>query len=119
MTTQQVADRFNELAQTGQFDKIQDELYSQDAESLEPEGVPGLKSAKGLAAIKQKGKEFNEAVEEMHGGFSTAPVVAGNFFTLAMGLDCTMKGMGRMKIDEICVYEVKDGKIIKEQFFFN
>jgi hypothetical protein len=29
-----------------------------------------------------------------------------------------MKGMGRVKMDEIAVYEVKDGKIVKEQFFF-
>ncbi len=58
------------------------------------------------------------SVEEMHDGYSTDPVVAGNFFSVAMGLDATMKGMGRMRMDEIAVYEVKDGKIVKEQFFF-
>ena len=36
----------------------------------------------------------------------------------AMLLDATFKGMGRQKIEEICVYETKDGKIVKEQFFF-
>jgi hypothetical protein len=30
----------------------------------------------------------------------------------------TVKGQGRMKMDEIAVYEVKDGKIVKEQFFY-
>ena len=30
----------------------------------------------------------------------------------------TYKGMGRQKMDEIAVYEVKDGKIVKEQFFY-
>jgi hypothetical protein len=35
-----------------------------------------------------------------------------------MGMDCTMKGMGRQKLEEIAVYEVKDGKIVKEQFFY-
>ena len=54
----------------------------------------------------------------MHGGFSSDPVVGGNFFSVAMGMDATMKGMGRVKMDEIAVYEVKDGKIVKEQFFF-
>ena len=38
--------------------------------------------------------------------------------TGAMGMDVTMKGMGRQKMDELAVYEVKDGKIVKEQFFF-
>ena len=118
MTTQEVANRFNELAQTGQFDKIQDELYGEDAESIEPAHSQGLQSVKGLAAIKQKGAMFNEMVEEMHGGFSKEPVVAGNHFSVAMGMDCTMKGQGRINMEEIAVYEVKDGKIVKEQFFF-
>lgn len=118
MTTQDVANRFNELAQTGEFDKIQDELYADDAESIEPPHAMGLKSVKGMAAIKEKGKQFNAMVEEMHSGSSTAPVVGGKFFSLGMSMDCTMKGMGRINMDEIAVYEVKDGKIIKEQFFF-
>ncbi len=118
MTTQDVANRFNELAQTGQWNIIQDELYSNDAVSIEPDHSPGLKRAEGLEAIREKGKKFGEMVEEMHGGYSKTPEVAGTHFSLAMGMDVTMKGMGRMKMDEIAVYEVKDGKIVKEQFFY-
>jgi len=118
MTTQEVADRFNELAQTGRFDLIQDELFSEDAESIEPPGIPGLKSVKGIDAIRQKEKDFNETVEEMHGGYATAPVVGGNLFSVGMGMDCTFKDMGRFNMQEIAVYEVKGGKIVKEQFFY-
>lgn len=118
-TTAEVAARFNELAKEGSWDKIQDELFAENAVSVEPPNVPGMQSVEGLAAIKEKGRQFNESVEEMHDGYSTDPVVAGNFFSVAMGLDATMKGMGRMRMDEIAVYEVKDGKIVKEQFFFN
>jgi hypothetical protein len=118
MTTQEVANKFNELAQSGQWDKIQDELYAENAVSIEPPHSQGLQSVEGLAAIKEKGKQFNESVEAMHSGYSTAPVVGGNYFSLAMGMDATFKGMGRMNMDEVCVYEVKEGKIVKEQFFF-
>lgn len=118
MTTQEVADRFNELAQTGQWDQIQDELFASNAVSIEPEHSQGLKTAEGLEAIKEKGKQFGAMVEEMHGGYSNKPEVAGSHFALAMGMDVTMKEMGRMKLDEIAVYEVKDGKIVKEQFFY-
>jgi ketosteroid isomerase-like protein len=118
MTTQEVANRFHELAQTGQWDKIQDELYADNAVSIEPPGSQGMQSAEGIAAIKQKGKQFGEMVEEMHGGYTTAPVVGGNFFSVGMGMDCTMKGMGRQKMDEIALYEVRDGKIVREQFFY-
>jgi limonene-1,2-epoxide hydrolase len=41
---------------------------------------------------------------------------AGTSFACAMQLDVTIKGQGRMNLNELCVYEVKDGKIISEQF---
>jgi ketosteroid isomerase-like protein len=118
MTTQDVANRFRELAQASDWNKIQDELFANDAVSIEPPQSPGLQTAEGIDAIKQKGKQFADMVEEVHGGYTSAPVVGGNFFSVAMGMDCTMKGMGRMKIDEIALYEVKDGKIVREQFFY-
>jgi len=118
MTTQEVANRFNELAQQGKWMEIQDELYSDDADSIEPPHAQGLQSVKGRDALTQKAKQFEASVEEMHGGYSSEPIVAGNHFAVAMGMDATFKGMGRMKMDEIAVYEVKDGKIVKEQFFF-
>jgi ketosteroid isomerase-like protein len=118
MTTKDVANRFNELAQTGQWQQIQDELFADNAVSIEPEHSQGMRSAQGREAISNKGKQFGEMVEEMHGGFSNEPQVAGNHFAVAMGMDVTMKGQGRMKMDEIAVYEVKDGKIVKEQFFY-
>jgi hypothetical protein len=118
MTTQEVADRFNELAQTGEWAKVHDELFAETAVSIEPPTSPGMQSAKGMPAIKEKGKKFNEMMEEMHAAYCTAPVVGGNFFSVGMGIDCTMKGMGRQKMDEIALYEVKDGKIVREQFFY-
>ena len=117
-TITEVANRFNELAKQGQWSQIQDELFSDDAVSIEPANSPGLKSVEGIDAIRQKGKQFENMVEEMHGGFTNPPQIAGNHFAVAMGMDVTMKGQGRMKMDEIAVYQVKDGKIVKEQFFY-
>jgi hypothetical protein len=37
---------------------------------------------------------------------------------MEMGMDVTMKGAGRMNMAEMCKYEVKDGKIISEAFFY-
>lgn len=118
MSTTDVANRFNELSSLGRWDQIQNELFADNAVSIEPAHSPGMKSVEGLEAIRQKGKEFGEMVEEMHGGYSNQPQIAGNHFSVAMGMDITMKGLGRMKMDEIAVYEVKDGKIVKEQFFY-
>ena len=117
-TTQEVANRFHELAQSGNWQQIQDELFSDDAESVEPPHSQGMQSAKGREGLKQKGEMFSSMVEEMHGGYSSQPIVAGNHFAVAMGMDVTMKGQGRSKMDEIALYEVRDGKIVKEQFFY-
>jgi len=118
LTTRQVADRFNELTQTGQWNDILDELYAVNAISIEPISSGVFKNAEGLDAIKEKGKQFGEILEEMHGGYSEPPVVGGNHFALAMGMDVTMKGQDRTQMHEIAVYEVKEGKIVKEQFFY-
>jgi hypothetical protein len=118
MTTQEVANRFNELTKQGDWDKIQEELFGDTAVSIEPEHSKGLQKAEGIEAIKAKGKMFKEMTEEVHSGYCSDPIVGGNFFSVAMGLDITMKGAGRMKMDEIAVYEVVEGKIVKEQFFY-
>ena len=118
MTTQEVANRYHELAQTSQWGQIHNELFADNAVSIEPPHAQGLKTVEGIDAIKEKGKQFEAMVEEVHGGYTTAPVVGGRYFSVGMGIDCTMKGMGRQKMDEIALYEVKDGKIVMEQFFY-
>jgi ketosteroid isomerase-like protein len=118
MTTQEVASRMYELLKENKWTEVQEELFSEDAESIEPPGSPGLQSVKGKDAIKKKGEDFSNMIEEVHGGYTGEPIVAGNYIAIAMGFDATMKGMGRQKMDEIAVYEVKDGKIVKEQFFY-
>ena len=118
MTIQEIASRLTDYCRQGNYTAAQQELFSDDAESLEPASSPGLKNVKGRDAIVAKGKQFQDMIEEIHGGSVSDPLVAGNHFTVALILDATMKGMGRSKMEEICVYEVKDGKIVKEQFFY-
>jgi hypothetical protein len=118
MTTQEVANRFYELAQQGNWEQIQDELFSQNASSIEPAHSQGLKSVSGMENIKGKGAEWSAMIEEIHGGYCNAPQVAGNHFTCTMGVDVTMKGQGRINMDEVAVYEIQNGKIVKEQFFY-
>ena len=118
LTTQEIANRLSELFEQGKWTEAQEEFFTKDAKSVEPPNSPGMVSVEGLDNIKKKGDQFNQMVEEMHGGWCSKPMVAGNYIAFAMGMDCTMKGAGRMKMDEIALYEVKDGKIVKEQFFY-
>jgi len=117
MTTQEVANRLVELMRMGQVGQAQEELFSDDIISIEPEHAP-IKSAKGKKNVMAKGAEFASMIETRHGGSFSDAVVGGRYFSCAMTLDATFKGAGRMNLDEICLFEVKDGKIVTEQFFF-
>ena len=117
-TTQEVANRLYELCQTGQYEAAHNELYSPEATSTERDQTGRLVTATGLEAIKQKGMQFQSMIEEMHGGYTHEPKVFGNHVFMEMGMDVTMKGMPRMNMNEMCHYEVKDGKIISERFHY-
>ncbi|QSX74017.1 nuclear transport factor 2 family protein [Lysobacter arenosi] len=121
MKTEQVAARLVELCRAGKFEEAQSELYADDAVSLEPEGSPqgAGGNVKGLAAIRAKSHQFHDSVEAFHGVTCTDPVVAGGWFSIVMGVDATYKGAGRIAMSEICVYQVRDGKIVHEQFFYD
>jgi ketosteroid isomerase-like protein len=117
MTTQEVATRLTELCRKGQYDLAHDELYHPEAESLEPDYSP-TPYAKGREALRQKGLAFSQGVQEVHNEYVSEALVAGNFISFTMGMDVTMKDGNRMQMDEVAVYEVKDGKVVKEQFFY-
>jgi len=85
--------------------------------SNEPAGSL-VKSASGKKAVFEKGAHFASMIEQRHGGSFSDPIIAGRYFSVSMMLDATIKGMGRTKLEEVCIYEVKDGKIVFEQFFF-
>ncbi|MEP7255870.1 MAG: nuclear transport factor 2 family protein [Ferruginibacter sp.] len=118
MTTQEVANKLVAYMRQGQIFEAQTELYSDDIVCIEPEGTMMPHITKGKTAVGEKGKLFASMIEERHGGSCSDPVVGGRYFSISMTLDATMKGAGRQVLDEICVYEVKDGKIVHEQFYY-
>ena len=120
MNTTQVAARLVELCRQGHYEQAQNELYADDAVSIEMAGLPSeaLGDARGLAAIREKGRRWADNIVEIHGGSVSDPIVAGDWFSIAMGIDATYKDRGRMPMEEICVYHVRDGKIVHEQFFY-
>ena len=120
-TTQQVADRYYELAQQNKRQETVEELYGSDIVNREPEhaaamGIPTI--TKGLEAVTAKSNARAAMIEAVHGETCSAPVVGGRYFSVALGRDITFKGRPRMQLQEIGVFEVKDGKIVSEQFFY-
>lgn len=117
MTTKEIAQRLVALCREGKVETAQRELYADDAINVEPYGTPTFpQETKGLRAIIEKGHKFGALIEQVHAIAISDPLVAASSFACAMQLDVTVRGHGRMILDELCVYVVKDGKIVSEQF---
>lgn len=118
LTTQEVAARFNELAQQERWFEIQDEFFSDHVRSIEPPTSKYLPNAEGKTAVRKKAEDWVKRIEAFHGGYTTDPVVGGNHFAVGRGMDITVQGLGRIQMDQVMLYEVKDGQIVLEQFFY-
>ena len=118
MTTKEIAKKLKKYCEEGKFEEAQKELFAKDAVSIEPMAGGGFdKETRGLDAIVKKGEKWQEMVSATHSIEISEPTIAGNSFSLAMRMDVTTKERGRTDMTELCVYQVKDGKIISEQFF--
>ncbi len=121
MTTQEIAARYHELANQRKFIEIQDDLYQKDVVCQESEKAESMGMAiftKGLEAIKAKGIARRASIETVHSYTCSEPIVAGEFFSVVLKQEVTFKGKPRLTLEEIGVFQAKDGKIVKEQFFY-
>ena len=118
MSTSEIAKRLVELCRQKKWEEAQKELFAEDAVSIEPHSSPAFeKETKGLHAIFEKSRKFEAMLHELHSVETSEPVVAGNTIAFKLIMDVTMKERPRENWEEICVYQVKEGKIISEQFF--
>jgi hypothetical protein len=119
MNVNEIANRYVSLCKEGQFHKCLEELFSNDAVSVEAWAPPGQDlSATGLAAIRAKGKSWSDN-HEIRKGEVSGPFPNGNRFTVRFSFEVTNKPMNkRMTMEEIGLFTVENGKIVREEFFY-
>ncbi len=118
MTTQEVANKLIELCRAGKYEQAVKDLYSPEIVSVEAEGSPD-RIVKGLAGIAKKGVKFQSMLEKVNSSVISDPIVADNHFSCGMFMNVQFKGAPvAVDMNEICVYTVKEGKIVREEFFF-
>jgi hypothetical protein len=120
MTTAEVANKLVHLCQSYQFHEAIQSLYAPDVVSVEAaEGPGGPRELKGLDKVLAKSQWWAEN-HEVHGGTTEGPLVSGTHFAVRFTFDVTRKADGvRMHLDELAVYEVANGKIVREEFFYS
>jgi len=120
MNTMEIARKLVELCRLGKYDEALDTLYADNVVSVEamaPAG--GHPETHGLAAVKGKGQWWI-ANHEIHSAAVTGPWPHGDRFIVGFQYDITNKPSGkRMKLDEVALYTVSNGKIVRDEFFYD
>lgn len=95
-------------------------LYSPQIVSIEPVGDENMPAEMtGIEAIRQK-NEWWFANNEVHSAEVNGPFVGEHQFAVQYAFETTFKPTGqRTQMTEMALYTVKDGKIVREQFFYN
>lgn len=115
MTTQEIANRLVELCRAGNFEGAWDELFAPGWTTYELEEWGGA-IRHGKEEAQKASDEWRADMVEMHDMAVSDPLVSDDSFACTMMMDITTKSRGRVKETELCVYKVKDGKIVSERF---
>lgn len=119
MSTLAIANKLVELCRQGKNAESLATLYSPDAVSVEAMSMPGMpQETKGLPAVQAKSAWWVDN-HEVHAASITGPWPNGDRFVVGFSYDVTNKPSGqRMQMEEVGLYTVKDGKIVREEFFY-
>lgn len=95
-------------------------LYAADAVSVEAMDMGGGRESHGLAAIDGK-HQWWEDNNTVTGGSVDGPFLHGDDrFAVVFTAEGTSKPDGKpFSMREVAVYHVKDGKIVREEFFYS
>jgi hypothetical protein len=117
MTTKEVADAFTQLCKEGKLDEAGTTFWADNVKSIEPMEGP-MQVAEGIPALLAKG-EWWYGAHDIHSLDVHGPMLNGDQFALRFVMDVTVKETGeRVKMDEVGLYTVANGKITEERFFY-
>lgn len=104
------------LFNRGQFKDVEDKHWAPAIESIEGVGV--AQAWRGKRAVEGKNAWWAQD-HEMQGGSAEGPYVGATGFAVKFRLDVLTKSTGqRQMMEEVGVYTVKNGKIIREEFMY-
>jgi ketosteroid isomerase-like protein len=119
-STAAVAQELVSLCRAGRNLDAINKLYSPKIVSIEPIGSEEMPAEMtGIDAIRQKNEWWFEN-NDVHKAEANGPFVGENQFAVQYTFEVTFKPTGqRTEMSELALYTVKDGKIVREQFFYN
>ncbi len=92
-----------------------DKYYADDVVMQENEDAPRI----GKAVSLEYEKAFVNGITEMHDGKTLGIAVGDNYSTIESFMDVTHKDWGRIARSQVACQTWKDGKVVKEKFYYN
>ncbi|AWX44231.1 hypothetical protein HME9304_01231 [Flagellimonas maritima] len=118
MTTQLIAEKLTSLLREGKFEEIYDTLFDQEkVKHVEPQS-PHFPDVTGVNALKEKDSVMAGNIAEVHSMEIGDAITSKDFIALPYKMSFKMKDGNKAELDELIVYQVENGKIILEQFFY-
>jgi ketosteroid isomerase-like protein len=119
-TTSVVAHELVSLCRQGRNMEVLEKYYSPDIESVEAVGDENLPQImRGIDAIRGKNEWWFNTFS-VNSADVSGPFVGDDQFAVHFSFDTTNKQTGeRTQMTEMALYTVRDGKIVREQFFYN
>jgi len=124
-TTLEVGQQLVALCNQGNGMEAVNTLYADDIVSVEARGDdqgPMPRQMTGLDAVRGK-SEWWYANHDVHGGTATGPFPHDDRFIVHFKFDVTPRigpnAGERMTIEEAALYTVNDGKVVREEFFYD
>jgi hypothetical protein len=123
LSTMDIGRKLVALCQQGKNEEVHDTLFSPSIVSIEAGGPPGQnRRSDGLAAVKGKSAWWT-ANHEIHKAECSGPWPHDDRFIVRFTYDITPKvgpmAGKRFTMDEAGLFTVKDGRIVKEEYFYS
>jgi ketosteroid isomerase-like protein len=118
--TAAVAQELVALCRAGRNRDAVEKLYDPNIVSVESSGDETMPAeTTGIDAVRSK-HEWWDANFEVHDSQVTGPFLGENQFAVQFEFETTFKPTGRRsRMTEMALYTVKNGKIVREHFFYN
>ena len=122
MDTKQIGEKLVDLCKAGKNGEAIETLYAKDIVSVEAQAAPEMPAEmRGIDAIRGKNQWWADN-HEVHSAEVKGPYANGDRFAVTYRYEVTpktgpMQGK-RITMDEVGVYNVRDGKIAREEFFY-
>lgn len=120
MSSSEIGNKLVALCKQGKNLDAVNTLYSPEIVSIEAVEMPGMPTEmKGIDAVRKKNIWWYEN-HQVHSASAEGPFPNGDRFAVYFKYDVSSKKTGeRMKMDEVALYTTRNGKIVKEEFFYS